>query len=66
MDAGAKRLACSRDVEAVCRVCIPNAIRAHRDRDADDGYCTRISDVRDEHWAWPEDRDKAHTRTERE
>ena len=51
MDAGAKRLAYSRDVEAVCRVCIPNAIRAHRDRDADDGYCTRISDVRDEHRA---------------
>ena len=55
MDAVAKRLACSRDVEAVCRVCIPpNAICAYRELDADDGYCTRISDVRDEHRAWPE------------
>ena len=49
MDAVAKRLACSRDVEAGFRVCIPpNVICAHRERDADDGYCTRISDVRDE------------------
>ena len=52
MDAVAKRLACSRDVEAVFRVCIPpNAICANRERDAYDGYCTRISDVRDEHCA---------------
>ena len=52
MGAVAKWLACSRDVEAVLRVCIPpNAICAHRERDADDGYCTRISDVRDEHRA---------------
>ena len=52
MDAVAKWLACSRDVEAVLRVCTPpNAICAHRERDADDGYCTRISDVRDDHRA---------------
>ena len=54
MDAVAKRLACSRDVEAVCRVCIPpNAICAHRERDADDDYCTRTRDVQDEYCAWP-------------
>ena len=52
MDAVAKRLACSRDVEAVCRVCT-NAICAHRE--PDDGYCTRESDVRDEHRAWLEE-----------
>ena len=56
MDAVAKRLACSRDVDAVCRVSIPpNAIYARRELDTNDGYCTRISDVRDEHRAWPEE-----------
>ena len=56
MDAVVKGLSCSRDVEAVCRVCIPpNAICAHHELDADDGYCTRISDVRDEHRTWPEE-----------
>ena len=61
MDAVAKRLACSRDVEAVCRVCTSsNAICAHRELDADDDYCTRESDVRDEHRAWPEDAGDPH------
>ena len=63
MDAVAKRLACSRDVEAVSRVCIPpNAICAHRELDADDGYCTRISDVRNEHCPWPEEIETKPTR----
>ena len=45
MDAVAKWLACSRDVEAVCKVCIqPNAICAHREPDTDNGCYTRISD----------------------
>ena len=52
MDAVAQWLACSRDVGAVCRVYIsPTHIV---EPDTDDGYYTRISDVRDEHRAWPE------------
>ena len=32
-----------------------DAIHAHSESDTDDGYCTRISDIRDEHWVWPEE-----------